>query len=200
MAAHIAVAGSVNADFVYQLLRVPRAGETLPAKSMAVHPGGKVRRGHSATTAPPPPPPLPPLKSLWLTFSVSAGRQPGGRGGTPGLPHPASGTGWPRCAGTDVSLCRHRRCAVAPAALCSSAAVPPIIAELSPSRLRGALEGCGVDTSLVREVEGPTGTAVILLEEDGEPTAEGQRLRLLRTSGACSLNDQYLCCCICWQH
>lgn len=34
-------------------------------------------------------------------------------------------------------------------------------------RLRGALDSYGVDTQLVREVEGPSGTAVILLEEDG---------------------------------
>ncbi len=34
-------------------------------------------------------------------------------------------------------------------------------------RLLQALSGSGVDTGLVREVEGPTGTAVILLEEDG---------------------------------
>jgi len=40
--AHVAVAGSVNADLVFSLARVPRAGETLPARSMAVHPGGKV--------------------------------------------------------------------------------------------------------------------------------------------------------------
>ena len=40
---HIAVAGSVNADLVFSMQRVPRAGETLPARSLAVHPGGKVR-------------------------------------------------------------------------------------------------------------------------------------------------------------
>ena len=40
---HVAVTGSVNADLVFTLQRVPRAGETLPARSLAVHPGGKVR-------------------------------------------------------------------------------------------------------------------------------------------------------------
>ncbi|KAL4853503.1 Ribokinase [Chlorella vulgaris] len=34
--------------------------------------------------------------------------------------------------------------------------------------LREALQGCGVDTSLLKEVEGPCGTAVILLEEGGD--------------------------------
>ena len=43
--AHIAVAGSVNADLVFSLQRVPRAGETLAARGLAVHPGGKVRGG-----------------------------------------------------------------------------------------------------------------------------------------------------------
>ncbi|EFN51579.1 hypothetical protein CHLNCDRAFT_140074 [Chlorella variabilis] len=104
MAAHIAVAGSVNADFVYQLLRVPRAGETLPAKSMAVHPGGK--GGNQAAAA--------------------------ARLG------------------------------------CPTQLVAQVGRDAQAQMLRGALEGCGVDTSLVREVEGPTGTAVILLEEDGQ--------------------------------
>ena len=36
-----------------------------------------------------------------------------------------------------------------------------------PCRLQQALATSGVDTSLVREVEGPCGTAVILLEHDG---------------------------------
>ena len=39
---HSAVAGSVNADLVFSLQRVPRAGETLAARGLAVHPGGKV--------------------------------------------------------------------------------------------------------------------------------------------------------------
>lgn len=47
--AHIAVAGSVNADLVFSLQRVPRAGETLAARGLAVHPGGKV----SCRQAPP---------------------------------------------------------------------------------------------------------------------------------------------------
>ena len=40
---------------------------------------------------------------------------------------------------------------------------------LACRRLRAALDGYGVGTQLVREVEGPSGTAVILLEEDGAP-------------------------------
>lgn len=39
---HLAVAGSVNADLVFSLQRVPKAGETLAARSLTVHPGGKV--------------------------------------------------------------------------------------------------------------------------------------------------------------
>lgn len=35
--------GSINADLVFHLQRVPRAGETLAARGMATHPGGKVR-------------------------------------------------------------------------------------------------------------------------------------------------------------
>lgn len=39
---------------------------------------------------------------------------------------------------------------------------------LLAARLREALQGCGVDTGLLKEVDGPCGTAVILLEEGGE--------------------------------
>lgn len=39
---HLAVAGSLNADLVFSLHRVPKAGETLAARSLTVHPGGKV--------------------------------------------------------------------------------------------------------------------------------------------------------------
>lgn len=49
--AHIAVAGSVNADLVFSLQRVPRAGETLAARGLAVHPGGKVRAAGATSAA-----------------------------------------------------------------------------------------------------------------------------------------------------
>ena len=54
MAQLLAVAGSLNADLVFSLQRVPRAGETLAARGMTTMPGGKVRdvrRGRMAPTA-----------------------------------------------------------------------------------------------------------------------------------------------------
>ena len=53
---HLAVAGSVNADLVFSLQRVPRAGETLAAHSLTVHPGGKVYWRRVCCCRPPPPP------------------------------------------------------------------------------------------------------------------------------------------------
>ena len=50
---HLAVAGSVNADLVFSLQRVPKAGETLAARSLTVHPGGKVCGGGAAARHPP---------------------------------------------------------------------------------------------------------------------------------------------------
>lgn len=44
---HILVAGSVNADIVLSLARVPAKGETLAARGLATHPGGKVRKRSS---------------------------------------------------------------------------------------------------------------------------------------------------------
>ncbi len=41
---HILVAGSLNADIVLSLARVPAKGETLAALGLATHPGGKVRK------------------------------------------------------------------------------------------------------------------------------------------------------------
>ena len=44
MAQLLAVAGSLNADLVFSLQRVPRAGETLAARGMTTMPGGKIGR------------------------------------------------------------------------------------------------------------------------------------------------------------
>ncbi|PRW20369.1 hypothetical protein C2E21_9039 [Chlorella sorokiniana] len=101
---HIAVAGSVNADLVFSLQRVPRAGETLAARGLAVHPGGK--GGNQAAAA--------------------------ARLGVP------------------------------------TKLVAQLGSDAQAHMLRAALEGYGVDSQLVRQVEGPSGTAVILLEEDGD--------------------------------
>ncbi|KAI7836988.1 hypothetical protein COHA_009170 [Chlorella ohadii] len=101
---HIAVAGSVNADLVFSLQRVPRAGETLAARALAVHPGGK--GGNQAAAA--------------------------ARLGVP------------------------------------TKLVAQLGSDAQAHMLRAALDSYGVDKQLVREVEGPSGTAVILLEEDGD--------------------------------
>ncbi len=41
MAARIAVAGNINADITYDVARLPRVGETLPANGLTLGPGGK---------------------------------------------------------------------------------------------------------------------------------------------------------------
>ena len=48
----LTVVGSVNADLVFTLQRVPRAGETLAARGLATHPGGKARGGSAAAALP----------------------------------------------------------------------------------------------------------------------------------------------------
>lgn len=101
---HILVAGSVNADIVLSLARVPAKGETLAARGLATHPGGK--GGNQAAAA--------------------------ARLG------------------------------------CPTRLVAQVGRDAQAGMLRGALAGCGVNISLVREVEGPCGTAVILLEDDGD--------------------------------
>lgn len=53
----LVVVGSVNADLVLEVDRPPALGETLAADSMAVFPGGKVRR-RGGSLAPPAPAPL----------------------------------------------------------------------------------------------------------------------------------------------
>ncbi|PSC74376.1 ribokinase [Micractinium conductrix] len=104
MAQLLAVAGSLNADLVFSLQRVPRAGETLAARGMTTMPGGK--GGNQAAAA--------------------------ARLG------------------------------------CPTKLVAQVGRDAQAGMLRAALEGCGVDTGLVKDVEGATGTAVILLEEDGD--------------------------------
>ncbi|KAL4431479.1 hypothetical protein ABPG75_006735 [Micractinium tetrahymenae] len=101
---HILVAGSVNADIVLSLARVPAKGETLAARGLATHPGGK--GGNQAAAA--------------------------ARLG------------------------------------CTTRLVAQVGQDAQASMLRDALTSYGVDIGLVREVEGPCGTAVILLEEDGD--------------------------------
>jgi hypothetical protein len=54
---------------------------------------------------------------------------------------------------------------------------------LSATRLREALQGCDVDTGLLKEVEGPCGTAVILLEEGGERKQGCDRGRRAQRNG-----------------
>ncbi len=73
--AHIAVAGSVNADLVFSLQRVPRAGETLAARGLAVHPGGKVRAAGAAAAAASAAHLCARLSSLALPNSVQGGNQ-----------------------------------------------------------------------------------------------------------------------------
>lgn len=40
----LVVAGSINADLVAEVARLPRPGETMDAKGFNVYPGGKVGR------------------------------------------------------------------------------------------------------------------------------------------------------------
>ena len=42
MIGHLVVVGSANADLCFQIDRVPKAGETISAKSLETFPGGKV--------------------------------------------------------------------------------------------------------------------------------------------------------------
>lgn len=134
MPLHIAVAGSVNADLVLSLTRVPSKGETLAARHLAWGPGGKVRRRRrcrrrSRLAGLPPPPAPPPARAF-----LQGGNQ-----------------------------------AAAAARLgCPTKLVAQVGQDAQAGMLRQSLQDYGVDTSLVRDVEGPTGTAVILLEADGE--------------------------------
>lgn len=101
---HVAVAGSVNADLVFSLQRVPRAGETLAARGLAVHPGGKVLAAGAAAAA---------ARAASVSrpshFPLShpprflPGRQPSGSGSTVGSRNQACGAARARCAGTHVS-------------------------------------------------------------------------------------------------
>jgi ribokinase len=162
-AKHIAVTGSLNADLVFTLQRVPHAGETLAARSFTVHPGGKVRVVNQRC-----PLHFPCVTLLDFKLSVPhmrSGRQPGGGGSLPRLPHQAH-----RASGAGRPPVPHVSCCSALVAISHllPACDPRSSYVILWRRLRTALEGCGVDTALVRGVDGPCGTAVILLEEDGE--------------------------------
>lgn len=71
--------------------------------------------------------------------------------------------------------------------LLPSRSVLTLLVRCNAPRLRGALAGCGVNISLVREVEGPCGTAVILLEDDGE---KRRRHKGGTENGTSSLEDR----------
>ena len=59
--------------------------------------------------------------------------------------------------------------------------------------LRGALQGCGVDTSLVTSVAGSSGTAIVLLQPGGERHAAPASVVVSRSWWLCF-------CCWCGLH
>jgi ribokinase len=99
----LVVVGSVNADLVLAVDRVPAPGETLPARSLDTFPGGKGANQAAAAA-----------RLGYPTYFIGA-------------------------TGTD-----------------SNAAL-----------LRAALADCGVRLDHLRQTEGPSGTAVILLQPSG---------------------------------
>jgi hypothetical protein len=118
----LVVVGSINADLVLAVDRVPAPGETLGARSLSFYPGGKGANQAAAAA-----------RLGFPTYFVGA-------------------------TGTD-------------------AYAPP---------LRAALAGCGVRLEHVRETEGPSGTAVILLQPSGGAlgaAAAGPGMRACRTPG-----------------
>jgi ribokinase len=100
----VAVVGSVNADYVVSIGRLPRPGETVAGGTLAVHPGGKgANQAHAAARL-----------------------------------------------GAEVTL------------------VGAVGADRAASDERAALAADGVDTSALAECDGPSGVAVILVDDSGE--------------------------------
>lgn len=178
------VVGSINADLVVNVPRLPKPGETIQGSALHVYAGGKVRSGEERAgrvgwrssdrlrvtspqmqtrlfMAPTPLFPHPPRPLL------STGSQPSGRGRPPGLPHLFSS------AGEDVGARpRAFRCLRNIDALCrrSHLSFPLLQAgqDAYASLLQTSLTAAGVDTSLVSFAPGPSGTALVLLQPGGE--------------------------------
>ena len=188
----LVVVGSINADLVLQVARMPAAGETLEASSLSTFPGGKVwvslccqfMRGS--------------VRGAHCNFECffRAGRKPGGCCGQTRVLHLLRGPGkkqatsqavWQRCihARYVKAHAEHPR-HVTPACRWVQVhhnEVSPLLQvgrdDANGGMLRQALQDSGVDTSQLREVPGPCGTAVIMVDGSGRrfiqnPLANGR--------------------------
>lgn len=155
--AALVVVGSVNADMVLQVERLPQEGETLAAKTLQSFPGGKVCRLLSST-------PLQRTACQCLSAAdmcnfLQGANQAAAAGH---LGHTTFFFGqvletWSSCFGLHLGQ------------TCSDCSHTQVGQDSNAEFLQQALTDAGVDLTHLRSVEGPSGTAVILLQPSGMP-------------------------------
>ena len=158
------VAGSINADLVAEVPRLPKPGETMNSSGFSVYPGGKVggygcysERAVLGAQGP----------SLGLVMGktlalLRPGRQSSGSRRQARVPDLFRGPG----AWKGARFFRRRR----GAPRCAHALQPrftQVGKDAYAPMLKGALSECGVNTTLVSTVNGSCGMALILLQQGG---------------------------------
>jgi hypothetical protein len=153
----LVVVGSVNADLVLQVSRLPDAGETMTADSLDYFPGGKVRHtGHPYWTRHVADSTLPACNFVFChvlyqsrlklpqdSYCPTTGRQPGSSGGTAGLADPLCWAGTAR-----LNADRERQAPAlpklpeTPSKACSTTCLPPENPSKACSTMCPGRRGC----------------------------------------------------------